>query len=355
MARKSLGFTHLIWVCPNCRTRNPGPEKKCISCGLPQPKDVHFEQAGKEDLIEDNEEISRAKTGADIHCPYCGTRNPANASVCSQCLGDLTEGTKRESGRVVGAYKKVEDKPLVCPACGSHNPFKAAKCINCGSPFRKTEKEPTAEKQSLSDKTRLILIGIGVLVVICAVVFISRSLASDEFVGRVNQVNWQRSIQVEQYQMIVKNDWWDRLPEDAEVNDCVERYRFTSDTPVEDAIEVCGTPYTVDQGSGYGEVVQDCQYQVYDYYCEYESAEWVQISPLVQSGSGLNAMWPAALENSNQRYGNRSEVYTIVFDTESGIKRFTTSDYLLYQQAQIGTQWELLVDGFGNIKSISRR
>ena len=92
MARKPIGYTKLIWICPNCQTRNPGTEKTCVTCGSPQPIDVSFIQADREDLINKEEDILRAKRGADIHCPYCGTRNAADAKICSQCGGDLTGG-----------------------------------------------------------------------------------------------------------------------------------------------------------------------------------------------------------------------------------------------------------------------
>ena len=45
MAKKKLGYVELEWTCPNCGTRNPGPEQSCVNCGSPQPDDVHFEQA----------------------------------------------------------------------------------------------------------------------------------------------------------------------------------------------------------------------------------------------------------------------------------------------------------------------
>ncbi len=356
MAKKSLGYTRLIWTCPNCRTRNPGPKKICISCGSAQPKDVHFEAAGQDELIRDESELQYAKAGADIHCPFCGTRNPADAKTCSQCLGDISEGVRRERGRVVAALRTEPSPPVICPSCQGENTANASKCRQCGSPLGGTQKDKVAHvKKPMSDSARLILIGLGVSLVICLGFFISRAFSGSELYGRVNQTNWERSIQILQYQEVEKGDWWDKLPDDADVNDCEERFRFSSDQPVEDAVEICGTPYTVDQGSGYAEVVQDCTYEVYDYYCEYETADWVAAPPLVLQGSGLNASWPSAVENNTQRLGDRSERYTIVFQTEDGINRFTTSDYQLFQQAQIGSEWDLAVDGFGNIKSISHR
>jgi len=356
MAKKSMGFTRLIWTCPNCQTRNPGPQKLCQSCGAHQPKNVQFEQADQEDLIQEKRELELAKKGEDIHCPFCGARNPADAITCSQCLGDLSEGLRRERGRVVGAHKSQPASPLVCPACKSENPANSLKCHKCGSPLGEKKKETSAQaNMGLSNTARMVLVGLGIALIICVGIFISRSAARDELVGRVSQANWERSIQVMQFIPVVKGDWWDEMPDDADVNDCEERFRYSSDQPVEDSIEVCGTPYTIDQGSGFGEVVQDCRYEVYDYFCEYEMAEWVAMQPLVVRGSGYDASWPSAVESSTQQFGERSELYTVVFQTDDGIKRFTTSDYNLFSQAQIGSEWELVIDGFGNVKTVSRR
>jgi DNA-directed RNA polymerase subunit RPC12/RpoP len=57
-----------------------------------------FELPNHQVLITDEAAKAKAAAGADIHCPYCGTRNPAGTKTCSHCGGDLTEG-KRESAR----------------------------------------------------------------------------------------------------------------------------------------------------------------------------------------------------------------------------------------------------------------
>ena len=352
MVKKSLGYTKMVWTCQNCGTRNPGPVKTCVSCGNPQPKDVQFEQASKEDLLKDAEELKHAKAGADIHCPYCGTRNPSGAKTCSQCLGDLGGGVRRQSGRVVGAHRKEEAPPVICPVCGTPSQADSKSCSNCGSPLGKRKTAEPAGKGDMSDSGRLILIGMGLALVIAIIYLLSRGFSKDTLTGIVSQANWERSIAVEQYQWVAYENWWDAIPDDAEVGSCEERYRYTSAEPVENSLEVCGTPYSVETGGGYAEVVQDCQYEVYDYYCDYQVSEWGVVNTAVEQGSGPNAFWPSIQESGSQRTGAQKEHYVIEFNTPDGLRRFETDDFDLYQDAQVGSEWELTVDGFGNIRDV---
>ena len=107
MARKILGYIELIWTCDSCNTKNPGAIKSCTSCGAPQPLGVRFEQVDPNtfNFIKDEALIRMARSGPDKHCPYCGTRNVADALTCVQCGGDLTVGaTSRPSGDLIEPY-----------------------------------------------------------------------------------------------------------------------------------------------------------------------------------------------------------------------------------------------------------
>ena len=95
--RRTVGYVKLEWTCPNCNTRNPGPQKTCVNCGAPQPDNVQFERAADEQLVADAA-LRAARAGADFICPYCGTRNKGDARVCVQCGGDLAEARRRVAG-----------------------------------------------------------------------------------------------------------------------------------------------------------------------------------------------------------------------------------------------------------------
>src|SRR5258707_1924805 len=117
MSKKTLGYMELEWTCPNCGNKNPGMVKTCKACGSPQPENVQFGVAEQAELLKDAQKIAQSQKGADIHCPFCGTRNPADARSCSQCGGDLTGGAQRVSGTVIGAGANA-------PPVGQNGPSK---------------------------------------------------------------------------------------------------------------------------------------------------------------------------------------------------------------------------------------
>ena len=357
MAKKKLGHVELQWTCPNCGGINPGSAKTCQACGSPQPEDVQFEQAQRQELLTDEEKIEQAEAGADIHCPYCGTRNVATATVCIQCGGDLTEGTKRESGRVVGAFRTGPTEMVRCPRCGTENPDTAKTCSQCGAPMQREQVEPATKAPpkaaSPSKNQRWILIGAVVaLIVICALLYFA-FFKTSETTGTVQEVKWERSIPILALVPVTYETWMDEVPPGADLGTCRPEERYVSEEPVPRATEVCGTPYNVDTGGGYAEVVQDCVYHVYDDYCSYSVQEWSVVNTVVLTGENYNAYWPEPTLVPGQRIGDdRVEKYVIIFDTGDKLYTFTTTDYGLFQRAKIGSTWTLEINNIGGVVRI---
>ena len=315
----------------------------CTTCGNPQPEDVAFIQGDKEELIQ----LEKAALSADIHCPFCGTRNRADAAICTQCGGKLAGGKKRQAGKVVGAYKGKAGAGVVCPSCGHENAPNAPRCAQCGSSLKKEKPKTPSKVAKGGGGSVWMVVGLVVMVVIGFLIF--KGCSRETAVGVVSQTVWTRTVAVEQFTAVTYEDWWDEIPAEAYVTECEERYRYSSDEEEEGAIEVCGTPYTVDTGTGVGEVVMDCEYEVYDTFCEYEVSEWAVVEYVEDDGYGLSAAWPAVAAYSDQRAGERKEEYTIWFDTAEGSAEFTTEDFGLYQAAANGSEWELTFDGYGNV------
>lgn len=360
MTRKSIGYTHLQWTCPACGHKNAGTVEKCTSCQAPQPEDVTFEQPAQEKLITDEQVIARAKAGPDIHCPYCGTRNPATATTCAQCGGDLSEGTARNKGNVIGAHRRQAAPDVACAYCGTMNPADALQCTNCGASLaqpqaqRPSPRPPKTTAQPQTNKNlKPLLIGLLVLGCIGAAIFIFLFNRTEDVIGRVDAVEWERTITIEQLGPVTHEDWRDDIPADARsIGSCSEKPHHTQSNPAPGATEICGTPYTVDTGTGIGEVVQDCEYQVYEDWCEYTVMEWQTADSLSIQGNDYNPSWPQYTLLTDQREGDRQEQYRIIFDTDGDNYSYSTSDFDRFTDFAIGSEWVLEVNTFNIVVGV---
>lgn len=330
MARKSLGFVPLIWKCEFCETLNPGPIKTCTSCGAPQPPDVEFLRVDEEkfNFIKDEALIREAKAGPNIHCPFCGTRNPATAELCSNCGGDLTMGGKaREAGQKVRTRAEAEaEKPLPVDV-------------------------PKPKKQRSRSFTIFAIIAALAVITGC-IVMLMLLLNTDDVTATVTDVAWERNVAVEEYTIVTRYDWWDEIPANGDVQSCTLSYRYTSEQPQPNSTEVCSEETVEDTGTGVGEVVQECVYEVYDEYCEYTALDWVLVENVTTSGDDLDPYWPNPNLTSEQRFGQQSESYVIIFRGDGETYRYTTSNVNLFLDAEPGSRWRLEVNQLGGIQSI---
>ena len=365
MAKKKRGYVELEWTCPNCGNENAGSVRICATCGTPQPADVEFHQARHQQLIEDEEKLKLARAGADIQCAYCTARNPGTFKSCSQCGSDLSEGAQREIGRVVGVFKPGPAGSVVCDNCGTHNAGTRTICHNCGASLPvaqsaaalaspKQPDEPKVPQQVKSGISAAVIIAIlvGCVGIAAAVWFLF--FRTTDFVAQVVDVEWQREIAIEALGPDERDDWQDQLPADAENISCSERERETVSNPPfgGNYEEVCGEPYTVDTGGGFAEVVQDCEYIVYDNYCSYTVLDWIVIDTASLTGIDFDPIWPNPSLNFEERLGAESESYTCVFDADGETYSYETEDLSEYQTCQIGESFTLSVNTLGAVVSI---
>lgn len=229
MAQKELGNVELQWKCPRCSALNPGHERLCVKCGAPQPTDVQFEQAEHQVLITDESVKAKVEAGADIHCPYCGARNPASVKVCGQCGGDLTAGVRREAGKVVGALNTGPAGNVKCPRCGTDNLDTAKECVSCGASMslaKEPERPAAAPSVSKLSPWMVAVLVAGLLLACGAFAFIVSKLTKTETVsGSVQAVQWERSIPIEAFVPVNYSDWQDQIPQEAEQGSCEKKLR----------------------------------------------------------------------------------------------------------------------------------
>lgn len=358
MTKKSLGYVELEWTCPNCGGRNPGQETVCVHCGTAQPEDVAFQQPAEEEIITNAEVVAKAKIGPDIHCAYCGTRNPGDATTCTNCGADLREGTKRESGQILGAHRDEPAPDVKCQYCGTMNPAAARQCANCGSTLDLQEEAVQDRPQKPQGQSsggwlsKGVLIVAGVLLLVsCIALFIFLN-KTDDVVGRVNDVAWERRIIIMGLVPASYETWRDEVPQNADLGVCRDEHRYNSDSPKPNSVEVCGTPYSVDTGSGFAEVTQDCEYQVYDDFCKYTVLEMQPVDSLVLSGTDLNPQWPVLRLQTDQQEGERQESYRIDFSADGDLFTYTTRDPQEYDDFVIGSTWILKVNQLGGVVDV---
>ena len=355
-AQKTVAYTNskgpcLFWATRNPATANPSPGRNA-----PTPADTRFEQAAEEKLITDEAKVAEIKAGPDIHCPFCGARNAAGATTCVQCMGDLTDAAKREQGRGGGAHPGKPAADVACPYCGAVNPASAMTCKQCNSSLTEPREKPKAETAVPAAPNRnmtYIIVGVAAVIVLLCGAFFFFANRTDDVVGTVSDVSWERIIAVEALRPVERQNWQDQIPAGAEILSCEQEVRSTQSNPAPNSVEVCGTPYTVDTGTGAGEVVQDCEYEVYDDYCRYTAEEWTVIDQIRLEGNDLNPRWPEFQPAAGERAGAQDASYVIIFRTDGDTYEYETSENE-FSQAEIGSEWILKINAFNQITEIER-
>jgi rubrerythrin len=354
MTQKELGYVELEWTCKRCGTINPGMKRVCTNCGAPMEEGDKFELPDQQEMITDKEKLEEAKTGPAIQCSYCNVLNPGGTKICKQCGGDIEAGLARQAGEVLGAYKAepVPDKP--CPFCNQPVKANAQRCPHCGGSLVETREPAAAPTKATKTPMWLIIAGIvfGVLCISGVIAFIVLNNRTNDVSASVADMRWQLAIDILEKQPVQKGDWSEQVPSDAQDISCQDKYKETSLEPAPNATEVCGTPYTIDQGSGAGKVVQDCEYQIYASYCDYTVLEWVVVNTALASGNDKNPQWPMVNLQAGQQEGDRHEEYQVTFNADGETFTYSPGDLSEYSQYDLGSDWLLSINTFGAIKEI---
>ena len=352
MPQETLGYVNLEWTCKRCGSKNPGTTKICSSCGSVMSETDKFDLPAQQELITDQATVAAIEKGPDKTCIYCGARNAATATLCSQCGADLTGARERKAGDVLGAYSTDKKPDVKCPYCGELNPATALKCSKCaGSLAARPVDQPKTAPPAPAKPNRLpAIIGIGVAVIaliMCGLLFFRTTDTS----AAVKGVQWQRAVEIMEQRPVQHETWRDQIPVSAVIGTCEMKVRSTQDQAAPNSEKVCGTPYTIDTGTGAGKVVRDCQYQVKDNWCAYTQQEWTVVDSVVAKGADTNAAWPTVQLRSDQREGDRKETYTVVFNSDGKEYQMTVGSAADLVKYVVGTRWKLKVNALGGVLS----
>jgi hypothetical protein len=255
----------------------------------------------------------------------------------------------------LGAHRDLPAAEKECPFCESKIPANSQRCPNCGGDLASKPAKPVEEPKPAAKPPRWMMFLGAALVVLCcaaAAVFALLSMRTEAVRGRVEAVSWERSIDILEEQLVSKADWAENVPSEAQNVSCQDKHRETRDNPGPNSVEVCGTPYTVDQGSGVGEVVQDCVYEVYESYCDYEVLQWSVITQTTSTGSDLQPFWPDLSLASDQREGESHETYSVIFSADGKRYNYDPGDADEFSQYQPGSEWTLEVNALGGLTAV---
>ena len=352
MVKKTLGYVELEWTCPSCGARNPGSEESCQSCGAKMPDDVEFELPAQQELDTSAETAARVAAGPDIHCPYCGARNPGNVTSCSQCGGDLSEGARREKGKALGAHETGPAADVTCPHCSASNPATATKCSSCGGNLERERPREKPVTPAPKKKTVPLLAGLALIVFLCLAAIFVLTRGASEVVAVVQEVEWTYEIEIEELGPVTHKDWRDEVPSNARLGSCEPKEHHVQDEPAANATEVCKTASVEDTGTGQGKVVQDCEYHVYEDWCEYTVDEWRSMGKETASGHDFDPTWPALNLKANQREGERSEEYEVLFNDDGKTYVYSPSDLQRFGEFEIGSEWNVETNVLGGVTSV---
>lgn len=344
--RRTLGFIENEWTCPNCNSRNRGSVKTCENCGAPQPENVKFELPSEQKFVKDDAALRAANAGADIHCGFCGTRNPATATTCSQCGADLKEGKARQAGQIMQAPPS-QPKVIKCQNCGAENSSSNFNCSNCGAALPRTQAaQPLAPaagagKPAAQKKINWLLVGgiLGALVLCCIVAGFLFFFPSKTVEATVTSVHWQTSVPVQEIQAVRYTDESGNPPSGAYDVSCHDESR-----------EVCEQK-TIDRGNGFSEVVEECHTET-EQYCSYTVDEWTTIQTYTLEGNDLQPIYDSPNLSSDQRIGDETEKFTVTFSTEDGTETYSPGTVSEFQQFTIGSTWTLKLNALGGIVSV---
>lgn len=195
---------------------------------------------------------------------------------------------------------------------------------------------------------------IGLLLIIGGILFFFTGTA-DSLEGTVSEARWSRTIAVEEIGPVTYEGWQTELPAGATVLACRQEVRETVSEPVENAREVCGTPYVIDEGTGFGEAVQDCEYEVLADFCSYEVMEWRRVEDAIESGNGQQRQWPAVLVSETRREGARSETLQCVFRAGENTYIYGMNTEERFAGCLPGSVWELEINRAGGVTRATPR
>ncbi|MBI5544013.1 MAG: hypothetical protein HY901_09010 [Deltaproteobacteria bacterium] len=337
------------WDCPQCGLKgNRGSEQKCRQCNKVRGDEVRFYLEDEAAEVLDEAQLAKAQAGADWVCQFCEAINPAGGKQCRSCGAERTE-KQRE-------VKEILDQPV-------------------SPPLPPPKKKGLGRPAGIVGMLALLLGGGGWL--LCAPSERAMSLA---------RVSWERTIEVERYDTVVKEAWRDEVPGGGRVQSATQKVHHVNKVQtgtravskqVEEKVQTGTRTVKVgkkDLGNGYFEDItkEEPVYErrtrtvtedepvyrddpVYKDWCKYEIEEWHRDRTERASAADATPHWPQTrLSGGKEREGKRSEAYLAVFKDEKGKEWEWKPPFDSWKGLAVGQTYKLDVSRLGGIQGLAK-
>ncbi len=332
------------WKCPGCGEINRGAVSQCASCGATRDANVKFFLDEDAPEVTDEEEIKKAKAGADWICEFCGNASPTFATVCAGC----------------GAPKSAKEK-------------KHGDVIPMGGPPPKAS-PISMEPPKPASKTPLgVVLGVlGLMLLFCCVCSWFQFRTQTETVT-VASAAWTRTIEVEDF-LPTEESSWDAAPRDAYKVTHRQEQRSTrqvqvgTHTEYQDEQVQTGTRHVVtghrDLGNGrFEDVTKDepiyetrkAPHEVPTYRDEpvygekyhFTIDKWRKVRTEQAQGS-TDPAWPKVKLTGKEREGARGELYAVTFRGSSKERTMKVASEAHWKKLAPGTTWKAEFNNAGS-------
>lgn len=360
MGRLVEGF----WDCTSCGAKKiRGSIRVCPSCGKTRSEGTIF-YLDQDARYVPEEEALHINRNPDWVCEHCKSMNSDDDQVCSSC------GTPRTSKSLdyFESHEEIYQKELA----KYNDELKAYE-----ESLKGQYNNPVYRVLDfLSYNSRTILIGLLALLGIVGLIFLIWP-RNREFV--VQQISWQRNIDIERYQTVEEDDWY--LPTGARLQfsqmefshyqQVLDHYETVSELVAKERIvgyteEVVGYQ---DLGNGYFDEITTSVpvYETYyetEYYEEpvyrdepvyrmryyYEIDRWLYERTVTTSGNNKSPYWGETNLYSDERISNQTENYYIIGIDKKDKESTISLSYDDWNSLEIGQSVTLRVSlGFGEI------
>ena len=371
-----------VWDCRYCGAKKVrGGLRECPQCGHPRDEGITFYIDNPQNYVYDEEKAAKARRGPDWVCEACDCLNSADDTVCIGCGTPRDEKTKdyfQMQESLHAKQRQLEEKKgqLEEEQRAVYN--REEKDWRAFDPthLRPVTEKPQPQKKKFNLKKVLTPI-LSVLLIVAMVWGMVALFTPREVSGTVMDMEWERSIEIEEYKTVRESDWSippggrevSRSEEIRSYQQVLDHYETETYTEEEFSHYETYVSGYKDLGNGHFEEITSqrpvyktvtktrevpvyISVPIYDTKYTYDIEKWVHQSYKKTSANDKDPYWSDYECKDKEREGTRSETYTITVKDDDG----KTKDYKLsfsqWNSIEKGQTVKLKTDVFGNAELI---